>query len=243
MKTLIKTQNLSKNFMGVKAVDGLTINIPEGKATGLIGPNGSGKSTLMNLLTGMISPENGSMSIHDKAYEKVKSYELRNLKIARTFQDGRLVEQLNVDDNLLLSVADNNWKNLFSSKKDAYAKKLNEVLEIVGLTEHRLKKAEALSYGQRKLLEVGRVLIQDADVYFFDEPFTGLFPQVVERVLNILKGLKAQGKTIVIIEHNMGLIQEICDYAIVLDHGKLLAEGTPKTVLKNKKVQEAYLGV
>ncbi len=243
MKYAIKTKKLSKRFMGVSAVDNLSINIPAGLATGLIGPNGSGKTTLMNLLTGLLRPDDGDIYIGEQHFYKIKPTRLRGLKIARTFQDGRLIEQLSVEDNLLLPVAETNeWRALFDLGNKKYKKRLNEVLKIVRLEEHRQKNAEDLSYGLRKLLEIGRVLMQDADIFFFDEPFTGLFPEVVEQVCAIMEDLKKQGKTLVIIEHNMGLIEKLCDYTIVLDYGKLLAQGAPQEVLENKKVQEAYLG-
>lgn len=243
MKYAIKTKKLSKRFMGVSAVDNLSINIPAGLATGLIGPNGSGKTTLMNLLTGLLRPDDGDIYIGEQHFYKIKPTRLRGLKIARTFQDGRLIEQLSVEDNLLLPVAETNeWRALFDLGNKKYKKRLNEVLKIVRLEEHRQKNAEDLSYGLRKLLEIGRVLMQDADIFFFDEPFTGLFPEIVEQVCAIMEDLKKQGKTLVIIEHNMGLIEKLCDYTIVLDYGKLLAQGTPQEVLENKKVQEAYLG-
>lgn len=243
MKYAIKTKKLSKRFMGVSAVDNLSINIPAGLATGLIGPNGSGKTTLMNLLTGLLRPDDGDIYIGEQHFYKIKPTRLRGLKIARTFQDGRLIEQLSVEDNLLLPVAETNeWRALFDLGNKKYKKRLDEVLKIVCLEEHRQKNAEDLSYGLRKLLEIGRVLMQDADIFFFDEPFTGLFPEVVEQVCAIMEDLKKQGKTLVIIEHNMGLIEKLCDYTIVLDYGKLLAQGTPQEVLENKKVQEAYLG-
>ncbi len=243
MKYAIKTKKLSKRFMGVSAVDNLSINIPAGLATGLIGPNGSGKTTLMNLLTGLLRPDDGDIYIGEQHFYKIKPTRLRGLKIARTFQDGRLIEQLSVEDNLLLPVAETNeWRALFDLGNKKYKKRLDEVLKIVRLEEHRQKNAEDLSYGLRKLLEIGRVLMQDADIFFFDEPFTGLFPEIVEQVCAIMEDLKKQGKTLVIIEHNMGLIEKLCDYTIVLDYGKLLAQGTPQEVLENKKVQEAYLG-
>lgn len=243
MKYAIKTKKLSKRFMGVSAVDGLSINIPEGQAIGLIGPNGSGKTTLMNLLTGLLRPDEGDVEIGSFRGNKVKPTKLRQLKIARTFQDGRLIEQLSVEDNLLLAVAETNeWKALFDMGNKKYKEHLDEVLKIVNLEEHRHKNAQDLSYGLRKLLEIGRALMQDAEIFFFDEPFTGLFPEVVTKVCEIMNDLKMQGKTLVIIEHNMGLIEKLCDYTIVLDYGKLLAQGTPEEVLENKKVQEAYLG-
>lgn len=243
MTEIIKVINLTKQFMGLKALDNLTISIPEGLTTGLIGPNGSGKTTLMNVLTGLLTPEAGEIHIGLHQYRKVKPTKLRELKMARTFQDGRLIEQLSVEDNLLLPVAVNGyWRSFAELNGDKYQERMEEVLKMTGLTEYRRKNAEELSYGLRKLLELGRALMQNADIYFFDEPFTGLFPEMVEQVCGILGELKKQNKTLVIIEHNMGLIERLSDYTIVLDHGTLLAEGKPAQVLKDKNVQEAYLG-
>lgn len=240
----IEIIKLSKQFMGIKAVNNLSIAIPHNITTGLIGPNGSGKTTLMNLLTGVLTPEAGQISINGHTYNKIKPRQLRDLKIARTFQDGRLIEQLSVIDNLLLPVVENGYFKSFTEiNTTKYLPKLTEVLKTCNLTQHQYKKAEDLSYGLRKLLEIGRALMQDADIYFFDEPFTGLFPEVVEQVVEIMKKLKNQSKTLVVIEHNMGLIARICDNVIVLDHGMLLAQGKACEVLKNQQVQEAYLGV
>lgn len=241
---IITVKNLTKQFMGITAIDDLSVNIPQAKTIGLIGSNGSGKTTLVNILTGMLFPDAGEIIVRDKKRTHIKSNELRKYRIARTFQDGRLIEQMSVIDNLLLSVAEN---NLIDSLKEIsvkdYQDRLEKVLKITSLTEHRHKNAEELSYGLRKLLEIGRVLMQDADIYFFDEPFSGLFPEIVEQVCEIICGLQQQGKTIVIIEHNMGLIKRLCNYTIVLNHGKLLAEGKPEDVLQNKDVRESYLGV
>lgn len=241
---IITIKNLTKQFMGIKAIDNLTVNIPQAKTIGLIGANGSGKTTLVNILTGMLFPDAGEITVRDKKRTHIKSNELRKYRIARTFQDGRLIEQMSVIDNLLLPVAEN---SLISSLKEIsikdYQDRLEKVLEMTSLAEHYNKNAEELSYGLRKLLEIGRVLMQDADIYFFDEPFSGLFPEIVEQVCDIISGLQKQGKTIVIIEHNMGLIKRLCNYTIVLNHGKLLAEGKPEDVLLDKSVRESYLGI
>ena len=240
----VSTTHLSKSFMGIQAVNDLSISFPKGLVTGLIGPNGSGKSTLINLITGLLSPDSGSIVISGRAFPFIKPYKLRKFKMARTFQDARLVEQLNVEDNLLLGVAEN---KILSGLKElttkAYHLKLENTLIKTGLKEHRHKKAEELSYGLRKLLEIGRALMQEADIYIFDEPFTGLSPKMVEEVLSIIEILRIESKTVILIEHNMNLIEQLSDYVIVLDHGTLLACGAPKDVLNNKLVQEAYLGV
>ena len=240
----IKITHLTKAFGGLRAVDDLSISIAAGKTTGLIGSNGSGKTTLMNLISGLYKPDCGTITIGDETFDAIDPIKLRELHIARTFQDGRLINQLSVNDNLLLPIAETSvLKSLHQFKTENMQKRVNAILEKIGLTSHRHKLAEELSYGQHKLLELGRALIQDADIYLLDEPFSGLQEKMVENVLGLISELKQTGKTIVIIEHNMGLIKQIADKLIVLDHGQLLASGTPDAVLKNKAVQQAYLGV
>ena len=240
----IEIKHLTKNFGGLCAVDDLSISIAPGRTTGLIGPNGSGKTTLMNLITGLYKPDCGTITIGNQTFDAINPLKLRNLSIVRTFQDGRLINQLSVDDNLLLPIAETGvLKSLHQFKTAEMQKRVNVTLEKIGLKLHRYKLAEELSYGQRKLLELGRALIQDADIYLLDEPFSGLQEKMVEHVLGLISELKKQKKTVVIIEHNMGLIKQLSDHIIVLDHGSLLASGKPETVLQNKQVQQAYLGV
>ncbi|MCL2757917.1 MAG: ATP-binding cassette domain-containing protein [Alphaproteobacteria bacterium] len=242
----IEVKHLTKTFGGLRAVDGLSVAIPVGVATGLIGPNGSGKTTLMNLFTGTLVPDCGEIIIGGEKFEQIEPTALRGLKIARTFQDGRLVNQMSVRDNLLLAIANTGIVSglcEFMGARGTPLHRVEVILKKIHLSEHRDDLAESLSYGQRKLLELGRAMIQDADVYLLDEPFTGLFPAVIEQIVELLSELRGMGKTLVIIEHNIGLIRRLCDNIIVLDHGQLLAAGKPATVLKNKQVQEAYLGV
>jgi ABC-type branched-subunit amino acid transport system ATPase component len=240
----ITVKHLTKTFGGLRAVDGLSVAIPAGIATGLIGPNGSGKTTLMNLLTGILVPDCGEIIIGDENFAQIEPTSLRRLKIARTFQDGRLVGQLSVRDNLLLAIANTGIVGGLSEiGTNKYAARVDSMLAKIHLSDNRGDPAESLSYGQRKLLELGRAMIQDADIYLLDEPFTGLFPAMIEQVAELLSELRASGKTLVIIEHNIGLVRRLCDNIIVLDHGQLLAMGKPAAVLKNRQVQEAYLGV
>jgi neutral amino acid transport system ATP-binding protein len=147
-------------------------------------------------------------------------------------------------DNLILGIAKTNiFDSLIETNTNAYADRIEQTLKKIHLGAYRNINAENLSYGQRKLLELGRAIIQDADIYLLDEPFTGLFPAMIEQVMNLILELKHADKTIVIIEHNMGLIKQLSDYTIVLNHGKLLASDTTNKVLADKNVQQAYLGV
>lgn len=241
---ILKTEHLLKQFDGVKAVDHLSISIERGKITGIIGPNGSGKSTLVNTLTG-IAPMSGGFVILDENIKlsKIKSHTISTYGITRTFQDVRLFEQMPVLDNVLLALTERNiWSALFEKHKQFHLDKAEEVLHIVGLWGKRNELAINLSYGQRKLLEIARTLAMNAEVYLYDEPFAGLFPEMIKIVVSVIKKLKEQGKTVILIEHNMDLIRELSDHVIVMDSGKLLAEGKPHEVLARKDVIEAYLG-
>ena len=243
MSTL-QTKNLYKHFDGVKAVDHLSISFEPGKITGIIGPNGSGKSTLINTLTGILSIDGGSV-ILNKGTEliKIKSSRIADYKITRTFQDVRLFEQMTVLDNLLVVLTERNVVGAFFEKHGNYhLGKAEELLKKVNLWEKRNDLAHNLSYGQRKLLEIARALGMNAEIYLFDEPFAGLFQEIIKIVVETLKELKSQGKTVILVEHNMELIRELSDYVYVLDSGKLLAEGKPNEVLSKKEVIEAYLG-
>ncbi len=240
----LETKDLAKVFGGVKAVNGLSVSIPKGKITGVIGPNGSGKTTLTNVLTGIYPIDGGVVVIEGKERSKIKSHEVFSLGLTRTFQNVRVFEQVSVLDNVLIALTRRNiLGSLFERANGEHAKKAQEVLERVGLWDKREANASELSYGQRKLLEIARALATGTNTILFDEPYAGLFPEMVKLVSSIMRDLRSEGKTIVLIEHDMALIRELCDYVIVMDAGKLLAHGTAEEALSNKAVIEAYLGV
>lgn len=240
----VSVQHLSKSIAGTNVIDDLSICFPKGLVTALIGPEGSGKSTLIDLITGLIVPDCGSVIINEQVYPFIKPYELRKFKVARTFQKSRLIEGLSIEDNLLLGVAQNKiLQGLREFKITPYKKRLEAVLVKTGLKEHRHKKAEELSFGLRKLLEIGRALMQDADVYIFDEPLADLPLNMAKEVLSIIDILRIEAKTVVLVGRNMEAIERLVDYVIVINQGKLLAAGAPKDVLSNKLVQEACFKV
>lgn len=241
---ILETKNLAKHFEGVHAVDDLDIAIEKGKVTGIIGPNGSGKTTLVNMLSGVI-PVDGGLIIIDETTKlrRVNSREVFNYGITRTFQDIRLFNQMPVLDNILVVLTERNVISAIFEKHGQYhLKKAQEILERVGLWEKRNELAVNLSYGQRKLLEIGRALAINAQIFLFDEPFAGLFPGMIKTVTAIIQELKREGRAIVLIEHNMDLIRSLSDHIFVMDSGKLLAYGKPNEVLAKKEVIEAYLG-
>lgn len=241
---IIETKHLYKHFDGVRAVDHLSVAFEKGQITSVVGPNGSGKSTLVNLLTGMIPVDGGEIVVAGSVrFTKIKSHEVKDYGITRTFQDVRLFEQMPVLDNVLVVLTERGvFASLFEKHSPYHLEKAEEVLRRVGLWGKRHELALGLSYGQRKLLEIARVLAADADTILLDEPFAGLFPEMLKVVVDICKELKVKGKTLILIEHNMDLIRELSDHIYVLDAGKLLAEGKPQSVLARRDVIEAYLG-
>lgn len=246
----LATKNLEKRFLGVNAVDRLSLQFNPAQVTGLIGPNGSGKSTLINTLTGLHSIDGGQILVGERtSLSKIAPFEIPDYEMTRTFQDVRLFEQMTVLDNILLVLTERNVLGAFFEKhKLFHLEKAEEVLERVGLWQKRGELASSLSYGQRKLLEIARVLAMThsptggSEIFFFDEPFAGLFPEMVKLVASVIQELRTKGKTVILVEHNMDLIRELCDHVYVLDAGKLLAEGTPEEVLARPDVVEAYLG-
>ena len=241
---ILETKKLTKRFNGVHAVDCLSIGIEKGSITGIIGPNGSGKTTLINLLSGMLPMDSGEMFVGEvKKLTRILPHEISFYGITRTFQHVRLFEQMTVLDNILVVVTERNVFNALFEKHTEYHLKLaEEVLQKIGLWEKREQLAVNLSYGQRKLLEIARALAMKSEIYLFDEPFAGFFPEMRKVVSGIIQGLKQENKTIILIEHDMGLIRELCDYIFVMDEGKLLADDKPDHVLEKREVIEAYLG-
>lgn len=247
---ILSTNNLEKHFDGVYAVNKLSVQFEPGKITSIIGPNGSGKSTLINTLTGMIPMDAGEIIVAGTTrLTRISAHQVPFYGITRTFQDVRLFEQMPVLDNILVVLTERSiWRALFERHDAFHLEKAEEVLKRVGLWEKRDELAKNLSYGQRKLLEIARVLavihsgVGDIEVIFFDEPFAGLFPEMIKIVVSVMKELRTQGKTILLVEHNMDLIRELSDHLYVIDAGQLLAAGKPNEVLAQKDVIEAYLG-
>ena len=239
----LQTESISKHFGAVRAVDELTLSIPRQGTTSIVGPNGSGKSTLVNLLSGVLPLDGGMVIIDGQGLRVVKAYETPAHGLTRTFQEVRLFDQITVWDNIMVVLTERRlFPALFERVKPSNRRKAQSILEQVGMWEKRDSLANELSYGQRKLLEIGRAMAMDVQTYLFDEPFAGLFPQMLEQVKAILKQMRADGYTIVFVSHNMDIVRELSDRIIVLDSGALLAAGDVEEVLSSEEVIEAYLG-
>ena len=239
----LETREISKHFGAVKAIDQLTISILREWITCIVGPNGSGKSTLINLLSGMLPFDEGLVIVDSVGLRVVKAHQSPELGITRTFQEVRLFDQISVWDNIMVVLTDRRvLPSLLERTKPSHKEKAKKILQSVGMWEKRDAMAQDLSYGQRKLLEIGRAMAMDVQIYLFDEPFAGLFPRMLEQVKNILKEMREQQRTIVFVSHNMEIVRELADHLFVLDSGTLLAVGEVNEVLGRSKVIDAYLG-
>ena len=248
---ILEIQNLNKEFDGIKAVDNLSFEIAENSIVALVGPNGSGKTTVFNLITGFLKPNSGRIFFDGKKTTSLNPYKIAQLGLGRTFQNIRLFPQLSVLDNVMLGLKYEQGESfsagLFQTGKMKQEEETNrqraeELLKFVGLIEKRGELAENLSHGQRKLLELARILALEPKLFLLDEPFAGLFPETKKAMFNLIKNLKEKGKTILFIEHDINSIMDIAEKIIVLDYGKKIAEGKPQEIKENKEVLKVYLG-
>ena len=241
---VLRTKEISKHFGAVKAVDRLSMSIFREWITCIVGPNGSGKSTLVNLLSGILPLDEGIVVIDGVGLKVVHPHETPAHGITRTFQEVRLFDQITVWDNIMVVLtARRVFRALMQREQRSQKERAESILKTVGMWEKRRSLAMDLSYGQRKLLEIGRAMALDVNIYLFDEPFAGLFPQMLQRVKTILKDMREQGNTIVFVSHNMDIVRELSDHLFVLDSGVLLAVGEVEEVLSRPEVIDAYLGL
>ena len=224
-------------------MDKLSMSVFREWITCIIGPNGSGKSTLIHLLSGMLPIDEGIVVIDMVGVRVLKAHETPDHGITRTFQDVRLFDQITVWDNIMVVLTDRRlFPSLIERTKPRHKERAKSILQSVGMWEKRDAMAGDLSYGQRKLLEIGRAMALDVGIYLFDEPFAGLFPQMLERVKTILKDMRERKRTIIFVSHNMDIVRELSDHIFVLDSGTLLAVGEVDEVLGRSNVIDAYLG-
>ncbi len=239
----LETDEISKHFGAVRAVDRLSLSIPRKGMTSIVGPNGSGKSTLVNLLSGTLPLDGGMVIINGTGIRVVHAHETPAHGITRTFQEVRLFDQISVWDNIMVVLTSRHvFPSLMERIRPGHRDKVRAILENVGMWEKRDSLAMELSYGQRKLLEIGRAMAMEVGTYLFDEPFAGLFPQMLERVKDLMRLMRDEGHTIIFVSHNMDIVRELTDHLIVLDSGRLLTAGEVEDVLTSDEVIQAYLG-
>ena len=230
---ILEIEAVSKRFGGIQAVNEASLTIRPGQITGVIGPNGSGKSTLFNLVTGLAHADSGTITFQGKEITKLGSHRINRLGIGRTFQLTRLFGQMTAFENLVVVARD----DAASARRRA-----DELLAIVSLEHVRDEYAENLSYGQQKLVEFVRLMMTEPTLIMLDEPFAGVNPVMEQRLLAQMRVWLEAGTTIVITDHEMKIMMEICGEIYVLDYGEVIAHGTPAEVRADERVMEAYFG-
>ena len=250
-KNMLRVENVYKSFGGIVALHGVSFSVEPCTITGLIGPNGSGKTTSFNVISGFYNKDGGEIYFNGKRIEDIEPYKIAMLGISRTFQISEAPEKMTVLENLLLAPKNQIGEGIFNvflhpmkimKQTEVYIENACEILKLVQLYDLRNEYAGNLSGGQRKLLSLARILMSDPLLILLDEPTAGVNPTLIKDIILAIKDLRDEkGKTVLLVEHNMKVISEICDKVIVLDFGKNIAEGTPDEIQKNEKVLDAYL--
>jgi neutral amino acid transport system ATP-binding protein len=247
---ILIADTVKRSFGGLTAVDVEHVEIPRGAITALIGPNGAGKTTFFNLLTGFDKPDSGTWSFEGRSLAHVPAYRVARMGLIRTFQLTKSLALLSVMDNMKLGAKDQIGENLFRSLVPSFWRKQDDeieakALELLGRFKLDAKKddyAASLSGGQRKLLEMARALMSDPTLVMLDEPMAGVNPALTQSLLDHILNLKAEGMTVLFVEHDMHMVRHIADWVIVMAEGRVVAEGDPHEVMENPAVIDAYLG-
>lgn len=252
MAELLKVDNVSMVFGGLRAVSNLSMHIDEGELIGLIGPNGAGKTTAFNMITGVYTPTEGKVYFNGQQSSGKKSYQVTQMGMARTFQNIRLFSELSVIDNVKIAYNMHVTYNLadaivrdgkYLSEEEFITQKALDLLKIFHLEEEAHEVAKNLPYGKQRRLEIARALATEPKLLLLDEPAAGMNPQETKELMEMIRWIRKKfNLSILLIEHDMGLVMGVCERIYVLEYGMKIAEGTPEEIKHNKRVIEAYLG-
>lgn len=252
MAELLKVDNVSMVFGGLRAVSNLSMHIDEGELIGLIGPNGAGKTTAFNMITGVYTPTEGKVYFNGQQSSGKKSYQVTQMGMARTFQNIRLFSELSVIDNVKIAYNMHVTYNLadaiirdgkYLSEEEFITQKALDLLKIFHLEEEAHEVAKNLPYGKQRRLEIARALATEPKLLLLDEPAAGMNPQETKELMEMIRWIRKEfNLSVLLIEHDMGLVMGVCERIYVLEYGMKIAEGTPEEIKHNKRVIEAYLG-
>ena len=248
---LLEVRGLTKRFLGITAVDAVDVSIEAGELVSLIGPNGSGKTTLFNCVTGYMAPDTGRVLFHGRDVTGVAAHRIARLGVGRTFQLVSVFPRLSALENLLTFLQQHQEESVLARLvraprvrryEAAAVERAKMLLDSVGLGARADAPAGSLSYGQRKLLAFAAALMPDPGLVLLDEPAAAVNPTMINQMKQHILALHRQGKTIVLVEHNMDVVMDISQRVVVLDHGQKIAEGTPEAIRRDPRVIEAYFG-
>ena len=234
--TLLDVTAVSKHFLGLKAVDAVSLAVTKGEIVSIIGPNGAGKTTFFNLLTGQLAPTAGEVRLRGEQINRLAPHERAQLGMGRTFQISKPLIALNTLENVMIG-AFMRHRKLSVARDKAMA-----VLQTVGLIQHARRRAGDLTLSERRRLEVARALALEPEILLLDEVMAGLNQSEVGQAIDLLKSLHGSGLTFLIIEHNLKVVRAFSERVVVLDRGRLIAEGTAEQILNSPEVVKAYLG-